>query len=879
MSVSPVASSSEVGSETPQPSETPDVFDPSISPDGNIPVTSSSPSLTPASPDPSERTTPVEGTPEPSVVVTEPSPLGPDPGPSETDSFTEEPDFSGDLTSVPTPESTASSSESPGFNSVPPSPSASAIVEVEASPELVDSSPDFTVSSPPPSSSIFNSASPSVSVEASFTPSLSVEPEISQTGSVGPNLPVDASASLPPSSSEFALSESPKPTENDAEPSLSSNELDSPAPAVNSASAIPSVSDDAERSAVPTASPITIGSPSAPSVSLLPSPSFSPGIDITVSPTVSSPSGLPSASPRGINNVVQPPDPDQGSSAPVDPEGGGDIGEPSLPSDSPNGSENSSLPGGIGGTSGIAIGSLFVIVVIGTVLYKTCAVFPGGGSFAISSIFGSSDDGNGKGGTGFESASDFSGDDSPWDQVWRSASELPENVQREGEEAAALVGGQFAGLLKPGAARVRPPQVITRLAVPGMCMALSQLSPDSAGSDAMSLTSGHSSTGTSFRSARFPSSHDISSTKNNSEQDNEDPDYVETPEVDGPKVDLLFIFDASGSLSWKEYRALKEVLARPKGLISDIMSRAHGGSRIGFIEYMYDSVVVSELDRDHDAVCRRILSSFQGDANSWDRDGMYIYEVAEEVGGNALRKVESLREHEDKAAQGNGNGSITISDGDIEEPPTVQAKEVPPAMNGMSRELHLALKWSKYEMNPPVANRHVQAKLQNAMRRRRIVIINGGELTKGGTPEHGVSAAHAEKVEMENAGIRLITLGVGESYERSLSKIATGRSHLTAPSVFEVGAVLPKLANMILKADPRRDGKSAANPILKRKKKKREKSTMRRQHAVYRAVKAGTMDPAMSISKGLPRRASELPPWFTEPPGGIIANDDAFNNV
>lgn len=521
--------------------------------------------------------------------------------------------------------------------------------------------------------------------------------------------------------------------------------------------------------------------------------------------------------------------------------------------------------------SGIAVASLLVLVLVGAVLYKTCAVFPGSSGLGLTSIFGSSDEGNDKSGPSSEAGGGMPGDDSPWDQVWKSASELPEMVVAACETAAAQVGGQFAGLFKPGAARVRAPQVITRLAVPGMCMALSQLAPSSAASDIGSTGSGPSTQSKSFRSSRFPSTHEtneglLAAQSKASEEDVADD--VELPPVNSPKVDLLFVFDASGSLSWREYREMKEILTKPGGLLDRLMAKVHNGSRIGFVEYAYDSVVVSELDRDQEAVRRRILSSFQGDANNWDRNGMYVYEVGEEVGGNALRKVDSLVEREnDINSRGGGNSSVMGSEGDIEEPATVQAKEVPPAMNGMSREAHLALKWSRFEMLPPVANKHIQAQLQNALRLRRIVVINAGQLTKGGQAEDGLDAALSEKVRMEKVGIKIITLGVGDSCEEGLHKLATGRSHLWAASVQEVTSLLPKMAELIARADPRRDGRLARNPpaILKRKRRKRDRSAKeKRQNAIYRAVQAGAIDPAKSISKGLPRKASDLPPWFTQ---------------
>ena len=554
------------------------------------------------------------------------------------------------------------------------------------------------------------------------------------------------------------------------------------------------------------------------------------------------------------NNVVSQPIPDSGDGSED-----GDQADSGLEDPSGN-----SLPGGIAGMSGIAIASFIVMLTVGAVVYKTCAVVPGVGAFGITSLFGSSDDDNEKSGYTSEGEERDLDDDSPWDQVWKSASELPEMVVAAGEAVAAKVGGQFAGLFKPGAARVRPPQVITRLAVPGMCMALSQLP----GSDMMASASANSSELRSFKSSRFPSSHEATSgTKSGSTSEN-GAGSLKTGRLDGPKVDLLFVFDASGSLSWREYRQMKEVLTKPGGLLDDLMSKTHSGSRVGFVEYAYDSVVVSELDRDEEAVRRRILSSFQGDANNWDRDGMYIYEVGEEVGGNALRKVDSLvGRSSDNILEADQSRDVLESEGDVEEPPTVQAKEVPPAMNGMSREVHLALKWSRFEMLPPVVNKHIQAQVQKAGRLRRVVVINAGEFTKGGQSPGGVEAAVHEKQKMEKAGIRILTVGVGESCEVNLARVATGKSHLSATSVSGVIPLLPKLADMILKADPRQDGLLALNPpaILKRRRRKREKSLReKRQHAVYRAMQAGAIDPAKSISKGLPRRASEMPPWFTQ---------------
>lgn len=606
-----------------------------------------------------------------------------------------------------------------------------------------------------------------------------------------------------------------------------------------------------------------------------PSPSLSPSI--SVSPSIT-PSAFPSLKPPPSDTA--PPVPPRN---PIGPDGkrspspgvdiitgsGGNVGQgdsgvvpPTATGAAGAGtSTTGGLPGGVGGLSGIAVGSLIVLVIVGAVLYKTCAVLPTSG-FAITSIFGNSEDDNGKSGL----SSDIglgNGDDSPWDQAWKSASELPEGAVLEGERVAAGIGGEFAGILKPGAARVRPPQVITRLAVPGMCMAFSQLSPESMESEMMSMDSGESVVQVSTVGSQGPSSQEGIPAVPRGIGKGAGPIIV-AGEL--PKIDLLFVFDSSGSMSWREYRQVKEVITRPRGLLDEVMQRAHVGSRVGFIEYAYDSVVVSELDRDQDTVRRRILSSFQGDANNWDHDGMYIYEVGEEVGGNALRKVNSLVQHEDADEEMVRSPSV-VSEGDIDGPPTVQAREVPPAMNGMSREAHLALRWSRYEMLPPVANKRIQAQLQSVVRLRRVVVVNAGELTKGGHSSCGVDAAVAEKVEMEKAGIRVITVGVGNSCEKDLSRVASQKYHMHVEDVDKVESVVEELAGMIVKADMKHDGRFALHSpaILKKRKKKRERSMKeKKQNAVYRAVKAGSIDPAKSISKGLPRRASELPPWFTE---------------
>eukprot|EP00177_Eucheuma_denticulatum_P008387 GFKZ01015255.1.p1 GENE.GFKZ01015255.1~~GFKZ01015255.1.p1 ORF type:complete len:2164 (-),score=341.35 GFKZ01015255.1:1114-6963(-) len=764
----------------------------------------------------------------------------------------------------PTPVAILGESPLPSLEGFPEESDDNMLRPSQVSPEGPEGSDDFQPSDelPDPSNNGTEETSSEASAEGSFSPapdeipSESIEADIplqispSEIESVS-NSPSPASTSLDDDSgSPSTVGNSPElisstlaPTDESGFPTSPPSNGGLGSPEASEGPTVTQAVEPAQQtvSSSPSMASVTVTGPIDVSVSI--SPSLSPSLSGSPGPERAFPPGTGSGATPGLGSLAN-------SDAP---QGGGTDPDPS---------QSSGLPGGVGGVSGIAIGAFLVVAIVGSVVYKSCAVFPGSVGFGITSIFGSSDDGDDGNGS---ARYDGLGDDSPWDQVWRSASELPERVVAAGEAAAALVGGEFAGLFKPGAARVRPPQVITRLAVPGMCMALSQLSPGSVGSEVFSSVSGHSSESKSFRSSRFPSSQVNAEVRRGVDGGDREKKKV-AGSSSCPKVDLLFVFDASGSLSWRDYRSLKEVLTKPGGLIDTVIRRAGSGSRIGFIEYAYDSVVVSELDRDEESVRRRILSSFQGDANNWDRNGMYIYEVGEDVGGNALRKVDSLvlRDNEDDMKD---EEFVEGGSGDIEEPPTVQAKEVPPAMNGMSREAHLALKWCRFEMLPPVANRRIQEQLQNALRLRRVVVVNAGELTKGGQSDMGLEAALEEKREMEKLGIRILTVGIGEEQDKNLGKLATGKSHVSAGSVEGAEQLVKRLGDMILKMNAKYDGKISRNPpaIVKRKWKKRERSAKeKRQQAVYRAVQAGAIDPAKSISKGLPRRASELPPWFTQ---------------
>lgn len=80
----------------------------------------------------------------------------------------------------------------------------------------------------------------------------------------------------------------------------------------------------------------------------------------------------------------------------------------------------------------MGIASLFVVVAIDGVVYKTCAAISmSARGITISPIFGSSEDGNGNG--GLKSDLDFGPggrDDSPWDQTCQNTSVIPEGHRK-----------------------------------------------------------------------------------------------------------------------------------------------------------------------------------------------------------------------------------------------------------------------------------------------------------------------------------------------------------------------------------------------------------------------------------------------------------------
>jgi hypothetical protein len=385
-------------------------------------------------------------------------------------------------------------------------------------------------------------------------------------------------------------------------------------------------------------------------------------------------------------------------------------------------------------------------------------------------------------------------DESRFARKWVDPDELPPTLVAAGEAVAASVGGEFAGIMRPGTEKVRPPQVITRTAQPEMLTALSDL-PDGNSSSVMTPLSSIEElgsidnmnqvlNGTLIGGMMVPAA--ISST------------------VRRPRVDLIVVIDASGALSWQEYRQTKEAMTRPGGLMDSLRNMSAEGSRVAFVEYAYDSVVVSELDDDFDRVKRRVLSAFQGDANNWDRDALYIYEVDEKFGGNALRKVNSLKTMESQRAsvlrEGVSSTERDVWDEQDEATSMANAAEVPPAMNGLSRELHLALKWSRLEMLPPLANRQLEIKMEKANRLRRVLVVNGGELTNGGTLERGFGSAKKQADEMEARGIAVISVGIGAQQDPGLERLSTGdpAAFFSVHAVEDIDAILPDVAHMIL---------------------------------------------------------------------------------
>lgn len=493
------------------------------------------------------------------------------------------------------------------------------------------------------------------------------------------------------------------------------------------------------------------------------------------------------------------------------------------------------------GSTGVGIVSVIMVLLVGVVVYKTCAALPAGGVLPGSLRFA---------GTDSDLDSVVIGDESPWDTAWRNASDpgIAKETKEQADKAAAAIGGEFAGLLKPGAERVRAPQVITRSAALDLTVALSRISP-----------------GPEVRIARESSIVNVIPTSI----------PTSVPDADLPKVDLMFVFDASGSLQWREYRILKEAFTGPGGLMDEIMARAGTGSRVGFVEYAYDCLVVSELDSDLDRVRRRILGSFQGDTNNWERESMFIYEVdADMGGGNALRKVTSLSAQAARKFEADAEEILW----DIEQAPTISAREVPHAMNGMSREAHLALKWAKYELMPPVANEEVMRALMAANRLRRVLVVNAGALTKGGDTSLGVAAAVREVTSMKESGIEVVTLGVGTEQDFDLRELATRRrhGHLTLEQISDVQSLQPELVSLLMHTPRKRRSVGVQEGIALAVRKLFEKQGAgtaamaapgdvpgvakdKRHGGVTKTKKAHLM--VRSKSKRIPRGQSELP-WF-----------------
>lgn len=523
----------------------------------------------------------------------------------------------------------------------------------------------------------------------------------------------------------------------------------------------------------------------------------------------------------------------------------------------------SGFPGGIAGIIGIAVVAVIAFLVVSVGLYKASEALPSGGILP----FTWSDDSS-------SLDSVVIGDESPWDQVWRNASDpdITPEERAKAENAAAAIGGQFAGLLKPGAEKVRPPQVITRSAAVDINVALNRLASGDLS------TSEIGSTASSSAGSIVGGGHNISPA----------PILAGTvasavPKAFLPNMDLMVVLDASSSLQWRDYRRLKEALTGPGGLLDEVLSKAGAGSRVGLVEYAYDSLVVSELDSDQNRVRRRILGAFQGDMNNWNRESMFIYEVDEDFGGNVLRKVSSVREAHDARKR---RESIVHEPGaeeilwDIEQAPTVSAKEVPNSMNGISREVHAALKWARFELLPVAANPEVQALINANKRLRRVLVINAGELTKGGDPIQGIPAAQSEVEDLKSAGVEVITLGVGEHQDPNLMQLATRsrNCHISAKTVDDVQGMQPLLAAAVLyspRPSPSAAFSSAVAAALRKIRASRPQSgsspqplpPVVRAGGVAKEPRHGGVTKKRRSVFGrtktrMPRGMSELSPWF-----------------
>lgn len=683
-----------------------------------------------------------------------------------------------ETTSGVSPGSSVSPDEGEG-----PSDSSSPTSSTRASPD----SETATGTSPNPSvsdsvdSSVTTSSVPSPTVsDGSYSPSPVSSPSAEDTGagssSVEPTSSGEAgkAASISPSESDGSATSSP--SDEESKPVPSSTPALTPSPDVLSATPS-SQSDRPEPSK---------GSKDGESNSTVLPPSVSPPRESDEeSSTKNSPSPSNEKDPARLDKDTSDEPSVDGPATGAGPSPGGTKSDDS---DGKNDKGNNGGPlGSTGARAGISVAALVAVALVSIAAYKIYGILPEDSLRSALRLSGMSEQAPSP-----PSSPTPPPDESRFLKKWIKPSELPESAVAAGEAVAAAVGGQFAGLMRPGTEKVRPPQVITRTAQPELLTAISDLGA----TDSRSLASPLSSL-----SDGVPSVDGVEQAMMGG--------LVAGMTIPGmiganrrPKVDLIVVMDASGSLSWQEYRTTKEFFTRAGGLLDSVMSLGAHGSRIAFVEYAYDSVVVSELDDDVDRVKRRVLSAFQGDANNWDRDALYIYEVDENFGGNALRKVNSLRTRGHQTAGLQATDGTPVDDGwiDPEELSIANAAEVPPAMNGLSREVYMALKWSRLEMLPPLANRDLELKMQRANRLRRILLVNAGEFTDGGSVELGLSSAKHETDEMEHRGIAIITLGIGAQQDPGLEQLSTGdpAAHFSVQSTDDVDPILPDITHMIL---------------------------------------------------------------------------------
>lgn len=550
------------------------------------------------------------------------------------------------------------------------------------------------------------------------------------------------------------------------------------------------VTDVSTSPATPAADPSSTPEPLPSSSDVAPAAAAGPSAEPRASPEASaSPSPVPPGTDKLAEDKTNP---------------SADVGPVSGAAPSTSGEKGATPKTGGGGPlgsagvkAGVGLALVLAIALVSVAAYKVYGILPDDSLRSVMRLSSHN------GGSPSSPGSPPPPDESRFLRKWILPNELPESAVAAGEAAAAALGGTFAGFMRPGTEKVRPPQVITRTAQPEMLTALSDLRMVAGNMGSSSLASPTSGLSLS----------DGLASVDGVDGDAAVPGMMAPGALGAgrrPKVDLIVVMDASGAMSWQDYRTAKEFFTRAGGLLDNVMGMAEEGSRVAFVEYAYDSVVVSELDDDVDRVKRRVLGAFQGDANNWDRETLYIYEVDEKFGGNALRKVNSLKTRAERQSQAQArterkeNGlarmASEVGEWDEDEVSIANAAEVPPAMNGLSRDAHMALKWSRLEMLPPLANRELERKMERANRLRRILIVNAGEMTDGGVVDTGLEACLEQTQVCEERGIATIAVGIGNCQDAGLDTLATGdpAAFFSVREAEDLETIAEDLTHMIL---------------------------------------------------------------------------------